>query len=191
MSIIKRNLYKCDWKIGDVFAYKLESELASEKGLLGRYFLIQKVDEGYWHPGHTIPIVRIKITSDDKLPENVEQFNELEYVQVSFTEYEDRFMPYNFSRFDEDIAEKSKLKYETDEYGYLPEFRVKMICTSKRSIPKKLTYIGNFEGALPPRIEFVPHVEVNIMSLMWDEFEKRVIKLFFYHNHRQLKIYQR
>ena len=41
----KKRIYKCEWKIGDVFAYQLESDLAKERGLYGRYFLIQKVDE--------------------------------------------------------------------------------------------------------------------------------------------------
>ena len=191
MSIIKINLYKCDWKIGDVFAYKLESEFAAEKGLLGRYFLIQKVDEGYWHPGHTIPIVRVKIANDDKLPENVEQFNELEYVQIYFTNYEDRFMPYDFSRFDEDIAEKSKLKYETDEYGYLPIFVASLAIESKRSIPKKLIYIGNFASALPPKIEFIPHVKVNYPVVLWKNFEKKLTSRYWEHNLRQLIIYQK
>ena len=37
--------YKCKWKIGDVYSYKLESEFSKEKGLYGRHLLIQKVDE--------------------------------------------------------------------------------------------------------------------------------------------------
>ena len=35
---IKRRTYRCQWKFGDVFAYKLESDLAKERGLYGRYF---------------------------------------------------------------------------------------------------------------------------------------------------------
>lgn len=45
----RRRAYQCPWKIGDVFAYPLKSELAKEKGLYGRYFLIQKVDETVWY----------------------------------------------------------------------------------------------------------------------------------------------
>ena len=34
----KKRIYKCEWKIGDVFAYQLESDLAKERGLHRRYF---------------------------------------------------------------------------------------------------------------------------------------------------------
>ena len=37
----KKRIYKCEWKIGDVFALSIESDLAKERGLHGRYFLIQ------------------------------------------------------------------------------------------------------------------------------------------------------
>ena len=86
----KKRIYKCQWKLGDVFAYRLESDLAKERGLYGRYFLIQKVDEGIWHPGHIVPIAYVKITSDTKLPSNVEEYNQLEYVQTWFTNTRER-----------------------------------------------------------------------------------------------------
>ena len=31
---VKKRIYKCQWKLGDVFAYKLESSLAKERGCL-------------------------------------------------------------------------------------------------------------------------------------------------------------
>ena len=55
----KKRIYKCQWKLGDVFAYQLESDLAKERGLYGRYFLIQKIYEGVWHPGHIVAIVYV------------------------------------------------------------------------------------------------------------------------------------
>ena len=38
----KKRIYKCEWKIGDVFAYQLKAILLKKRGLHGRYFLIQK-----------------------------------------------------------------------------------------------------------------------------------------------------
>ena len=105
---VKNRFYICKWNIGDVFAYQLESDLAEERGLLGRYFLIQKVDEGTWHPGHIVPIVYVKITKDEKLPSSIEEYNQLEYVQTWFTKYEERFWPIDMSCPNKDIAEKSK-----------------------------------------------------------------------------------
>ena len=194
-KITKKRIYKCQWKYGDVFAYRLESDLAKEKGLYGRYFLIQKVDEGEWYPGHIVPIVYVKITDDTNLPSNVEEYNKLEYVQTSFTEYEYRFCPVDMRRPQEDIAEKSKINYQVDEYGFLPQYRARLLNTSKRVIPQKLIYIGNFADAAQPQNEFIPHTKENIVSVAWklfdETFETRMIKWYCGHNLREFSIYRR
>ena len=179
--------------MGDVFAYQLESDLAKERGLYGRYFLIQKVDEGIWHPGHIVPIVYVKITSDANLPSNVEEYNRLEYVQTWFTKYEDRFLPIDMSRPQEDIAEKSRMNYQVDEYGFLPQYRAKLLNTSKGVIPTKLIYVGNFVNAVRPQKEFIPHSKENIVTVSWKQFdetfETKMIKRYCGHNLRELSIY--
>lgn len=190
---IKKRVYRCQWKLGDVFAYQLESDLAKEKGLFGRYFLIQKVDEGIWYPGHIVPIVYVKITKDTTLPSTIEEYNKLEYVQTSFTKYEQRFWPIDMRRPKEDIAEKSKINYQVDEYGFLPQYRIRLLNTSKKLIPSKLIYIGNFADAIPPRIEFIPHSKANISAVFWknfdETFETKMIKQYCGHNLRELNIY--
>lgn len=191
----KSRLYKCEWKIGDVFAYKLESEIAKEKGFWGRYFLIQKVDENIWHPGHIIPTVYVKITNNEKLPTTIEEYNQLDYVQTWALPYEDRFDPIDGSRPAEDIAEKSKLKYEVDEYGFLPEFRVSIITTSKKAIPSKLIYIGNYANANPPQKEFIPHSNFNILKIDWERFnitfEDSMLEQYCSHNLRESILYSK
>lgn len=192
-KIAQYKLYHCEWKIGDVFAYQLESDLAKERGLYGRYFLIQKVDEGIWYPGHIVPIVYVKITSDTNLPLNVEEYNQLEYIQTWFTKYEERFLPIDMSRPQEDIAEKSKINYHVDEYGFLPQYRVTLLNTSKRVIPKKLIYAGNYVNTVCPQKEFIPHSKQNIVAVPWKQFdetfETKMIKLYCGHNLRELSIY--
>ena len=191
----KKRIYKCEWKIGDVFAYQLESDLAKERGLYGRYFLIQKVDEGTWYPGHIVPIIYVKLTRDTKLPSTEEEYNEAEYVQTWFTKWEWRFLPLDMSRPKEDFEEKSKLTYEVDEYGFLPQYRARLLNTSKRVIPKKLIYVGNFPNAVRPRKEFIPHVKVNIIPVSWkhfdETFESKMIKRYCEHNLRELSIYHK
>lgn len=187
----RSRLFKCNWKYGDVYAYPIECELAKERNLNNRYLLIRKVDEGIWYPGHIIPIVTVKITNDNKLPQTVDEYNRLEYVQTWFTKYEDRFFPIDFSRPKEDIAEKSKLIYITDEYGFLPQYRMKIICTSKKSIPEKLIYIGCFRNVLEPNNEFIPHSKINISSETWGDFENVILKRYFLHNLRECKIYHK
>lgn len=192
-KVTQYKIYRCEWKYGDVYAYQLESDLAEEKGLYGRYFLIQKVDEGVWHPGHVVPIVYVKITSDTNLPSNVEEYNQLEYVQTWFTKYEERFWPIDMRRSKEDIAEKSMITYHVDEFGFLPQYRAKLLNTSKRVIPTKLFYVGNFTNAVPPQKEFVPHSKENVVSVSWKQFdetfETKMIKLYCGHNLKELSIY--
>ena len=81
------------------------------------------------------------------------------------------------SRPKEDFEEKSKLTYEVDEYGYLPEYRLTLLNTSKRVIPKKLIYVGNFPDAPRPQKEFIPHVKVNIGVIWWKHFDLSLIHI--------------
>lgn len=185
--------YVCQWKRGDVFAFLLESDLAREKGLFGRYALIQKVDEAEWYPDRVVPIVYVKLTPEGILPTNAEEYDRMEYVQTSLERYERRFWPIDMRRPKEDVEEKSKIRYETDEYGFLPEFRIILLNTSKRVIPKKLIYLGNFPNCARPNKEFVPHAAVNIGAVSWGKngigFEETVIKKYLNHNLRELSIY--
>ena len=194
-KVAKKRLYKCEWQIGDVFAYRLESELAKEKGLYGKFFLIQKIDEGTWYPGHVVPIVYVKLTNDINLPTNECEYNQLEYVQTSFTKFENRFWPINGCCIQEDILRKSQINYVVDEYGYLPEYRITLLNTSKRVIPKNLIYLGCFQGATPPKNEFIPHTKINISTISWEKygetFETRMIKTYCNHNLRELAIYKK
>lgn len=188
-KISQYKLYRCEWKIGDVYAYPLDSDYAKEKGLYGRYFLFQKIGETDYHPGHTIPIVWVKITKGDELPTNDEEYDKLEYVQTSVTEYEDRFLPIDGRRPKEDIAEKSKLKYEVDDSGFLPQYRIALINTSKRVIPKSLVFVGNFQNINPPKKEFVPHSELSIPSFLWKYFDEIMIERYCGYNLRQFEMY--
>lgn len=180
--------YHCMWNIGDVFAYKIKSDKPefSEK-----FFLIQKVDETIWYPGHTVPIVYVKIAEKETMPSNLDEYNNLEYVQTWFTKYENRFLPIDASRPKEDIEEKSKIRYEVDEFGLLPEYRVILLSTSQRVIPSDLIYIGNFSNALPPKKEFVAHSKESISAVQWKDFEEVMIERYLGYNMRGFEIYSK
>lgn len=190
-KISQYRLYKCEWKLGDTFAFRLESDLAREKGLVGEHFLIHKVDEYVWWPGHTIPIVRVKIAVDGLLPKDANEFNSLEYVQTAVTRYENRFLPYDGREsLEEKIRKRSKINYVVDDFGMLRQYLVKLISTSNRVFPKKLEFIGNFSDVAPPEGEFIPHVKINISSCTWKEFEKTLLEKYFGYNLRQYDFYQ-
>lgn len=199
-KISQYRLYKCEWQVGDVFAYQLESDFAKEKGLLGRYFLFQKVDEGIWHPGHIIPIVYVKMTKDEKLPTCKEDFDKLEYIQIASVKYNlsiEEFRPVEKNLTKEEYwrrVEEMKRELVFDEYGYLPGFRIELLNTSKRIIPKKLIYIGNFTETQPPKIEYIRKNKISIPALPWDKFDEtieiRLIENYFNFNQRELEIYK-
>ena len=190
VEIKRKKNFKCSWKFNDVYAYFLNDDFARENKLNGRWILIHKIGETRWYHEHIIPIVRLKITFDDKLPQTENDFNKLEYVQTSLTKHEDRFLPFDASRSrQEQIEEKSKIKYEYDEYGFLPEFMATLVTTSEKEIPKDLVFVGNFKNVIPPAKEFIPHDKVSILDIKWDEFEKTIVRRYIGHNLRKYSIY--
>ena len=74
-------LYKCEWKMGDIYAYPLDGEIFKDTEYYGRYVLFHKVMESTWHPGHIVPVVRVKITKDKNIPQ-VEQIDKLGYIPM-------------------------------------------------------------------------------------------------------------
>lgn len=185
-------LYRCQWKLGDVYAYPLLSDYAKEKGHYGEYFVFYKIGETTCHPGHIIPVVWAKITDGGRLPTNVDEFNALKFIQTSTTLYEHRFFPFSGNRpMEEQIAEKSKKQYYRDEYGHLPHHQMAIANTSKRIIPKNLLYLGNFKGVTPPAIDNPPTHEMHISLFVWKTLEKYLIDVYHYYNLRESQIYSK
>lgn len=178
-------LYQCEWNLGDLYAYPLENGYAEEKGVAGRFFLFHKVGESTYYPGHIIPIIRVKITKNQELPQNVDEYNELEYVQTSVFRCDESISQIRGVSFVNGMAVD---KYETDEFGFLPIYRLILINTSKRVIPKKLIYVGNYKDVLPPKLEFVPE-DISIPGFMWRFFENNMIERYCGYNLGQYEIY--
>ena len=185
----KYRTYKCEWKNGDVFAYQLKSEYAKEQGLENRYLIIQKIDEIDWYPCSTIPLVRVKITEDKTIPKTEKEIDELEYIQTWFTSYERRFAGFSALR---PLKDQIKgMSFNTDEYGLLPEYMVSIVITSKNMTKGKLTYLGNYINITPPQNEFIPICKDNFPTVLWKNFEERLMEMYFGHNKRNLEVYQR
>ena len=185
--------YYCGWEIGDVYALKISEEMQPLFDSKAQYLLIRTVDTDKWQPWQTVPIVHVKLSNGDALPKNVKEYDECEYIQIGFTHYENRFYPLEGGNDKELIAERSKVKCEVNEYGVLPEYRVKLLSTCKRVIPKSLIYVGNFADAVPPKQEFVPFSKINIRTERWGEngrsFENIMQQLYHAHNLHELEVY--
>ena len=124
----------------------------------------------------------IKITKDKTLPQNASEFNALKYVQVSSRKCND-IRPAQGDCFVEGKRiKKAEMKDFLDESGHLPEYLFELINTSKRIIPKSLFYVGNFQGVLPPEIEFIPEHSVEIVGFLWKYFDEIMMDRYFYFN---------
>ena len=189
---VKREPRSCGWQNGDTYAYRLSGEDAEKNGLCGKFLLLRQIEEILWD-SKRVPIIYVKITKDQNLPVNTAEYDSLEYIQVWATPYEDRFFPIDFRRPIEDITEKSQIKYEVDEYGYLAQYRIVMLQMTKKALLTDLIYIGNFIDAKPPEKEYIPHIEANNVLALWknrgERFEKKMIQKYFAYNLRQLDIF--
>ena len=184
--------YKCEWRIGDVYAYPLLGELAKERGLFGRYILLHKVGEHQWGEYHIVPVVRVKLSCGEELPKSSKEFDELEYVQTGVVRFEDRIYPMNFSLTpEENQFEIMNLRCETDEYGLLRVFLMRINTTSKRAMPNSLIFVGNFSNVLAPEAEFIPRGGAqNIPYVWWKDIETGIVKRYFNYNKKESKIYE-
>ena len=183
-KIRRYRLYKCEWKKGDVFAYRLKSDYAKENGLYGRYFLFQKVDETVCYPGHIVPVVWVKITESTEIPLDKTAFEKLQYVKTSWYKYEpfsEEFHIDSTGLSQDEYAEKverEKERLHVDDSGYIHIYRLILSNTSKRSIPKDLLYVGNFSTVRQPEFEYVPKRDVMLPEFLWRDFEENMIKRY-------------
>lgn len=143
-KISQYRLYRCEWEIGDVFAYQFKSDYAREVGVYDKYLYFVKIDESTWWPGHTIPVVHF-------------------YQEISI----------NLLSAD-DLREKAYLPQSgyPELYEMNPKktiiYRVNLLNTSKRIIPhKQLTKIGNI-----PNIQLVQDENQRVLSMAWKRLEK-------------------
>lgn len=141
------HLYHCDWKIGDVYAYRLLGDYAKEKDFFGKYLFFVKIDETIWYPGHTVPVVYFFwIVSDSLL--KISELEKIEYMPQFFT----------------------PKAYEKDNQS--KKYMLTLLNTSSRVIPKKnLLYIGNIEN-----IQHIDKEDTNSYEIEWKNFEKYIIK---------------
>ena len=66
--------FRCEWRIGDTFAYQLTSHEATELGIGGKYMLLRKVSEVEFDNGSLYPIVTVSFWDFEKLPSSTKQY---------------------------------------------------------------------------------------------------------------------
>lgn len=186
-KISKPRIYKCEWKIGDVFAYQLKSKMAFENNLNGKYLIIQKIDETVYYPKNIFPVVRVKITEDTNIPKNKTEIDKLEYIEIDGWLYNSRFSGIDARK---PIQEQiSNMKFEINEYGFLPVYQMCLMTKSKKNLGKDLIYLGNYQNILSPENEFKPIN--NVKTVNWKDFEQTIIESYLGNNKRQYLKYNK
>ena len=156
--------YHCEWKIGDTFAYKFESNESKEFGLYGRSLILIKVAERIFTI-HTVPIVMVKLTDDEDLPKTIDEINDLPFFLT------DRVQEVMVSK--KIIAKK---KYKFSDGCYYTCYISLVGNISKSAIPKKLVYLGNFENIKYPDNLLPFSIREGETMEPWKYFEKRMLQ---------------
>ena len=146
-------MYKCEWNIGDVYAYRLRTEFSRVRGYSGRYIIIQKADQCSWFKGHIVPIVYFWLTDDETLPD----INDIDHSDI----------------LNLGIAQKYPKK--------LYRYRGKLLNASKRVIPRNIIYLGNMEVKKHPD-EYIPSDSTEYPFFSWSSIEERIIRLYDEYN---------
>ena len=151
--------------------------VSKSKNLSFAYLIYIKIDILKYSDGYVDPVFWIKITDDDKIPKTVEEINNLEFIELVNHRFEAKNMIFK----DKDINVKPNKR------GMIPIYRTAIHTTSKRSIPKKLIYIGNFPGIIPPADETLGYEKVYMIGPWWHNFEEDIIDDYFIYNKGEFK----
>lgn len=149
-KVSQHRLYKCEWKIGDVFAYQFNSEYAKTTDFYQKYVYFVKVDEDIWYPGHVVPVVYFYKKVDNILAD-ITSLKKIDFIP----------------QFYKPIAYKNNP-------GKKMQYLLTLLNTSTRVIPKKqLTYLGNIGN-----IKRVDNEDLNSYNVGWKRFEIYMIDNF-------------
>ena len=153
---IKRRLFFLAWRTGDVYALPLKSSAAEALGLKGEWIILQKIDE-YKKDASTPyagPIVRLKLSTNARPPQNTEEFDQLSYLHLN-----------------------DPTSSATDSSVY----RLLISMQSKKEVPEELIYLGNFATAhIPENDTTSGQSTLTLPTTTWDKLEKTVIENYLF-----------
>lgn len=149
-KISQYKLYRCDWKIGDIYAYRLSSDYAKVSGAYGKHLFFVKVAEQDWYPGHIIPVIYVYRAISDGI---------LSIPELQTKDYIPQFYTPEFYKKNPSMP---------------PLYLLALLSLSARVIPNsQLTFIGNVK--MTKRIE---GENQNPYHVSWKDFEKYMIDNF-------------
>ncbi len=141
--------YKCNWSMGDTYAYQLESEFAKDHNLYGHYLIFNKIDEYKIKKGldfDVFPIVYTKITKNTTIPKSLKELNNnCDFIRYMFSPLSGLF------------------KYKT------------INDTNSTKILKKLIFLGNFELERPIDEFIEDEIGFPLNTMKLSDYEERKI----------------
>ncbi len=187
MNMHLKNLKERHWQIGEIYAHKITGKLALSKGITEGYLLVQIVDIHYENNSY-IPIVYTKMANTLSLSLSTKDFEELEFIQTSYTRYEDRAWEVIYDS-PEELNKRMNCNFKRDQYGLLPEYRARILDPLTEQSPLNWKKVGSVQDLKSPENEYLPQLKDNIMIIDSDCFEDTLIERYYENNLRELSIY--
>lgn len=145
-----RPKFRCEWKIGDTFAYQMTSQEAKDLGIFGKYMLLRKVSDVEFGDGSLHPIVTISLWDSEKLPTNTEEFISVPFLKLC--EGGRNFSP---------------------EYNF--EYRTEIVIKSRKQLSStSLIFVGNFSNISMPSDEIIFTRPGDILMILLEMIEKKL-----------------
>lgn len=145
-SIRKPKRFRCQWKIGDTFAYRLSGPDAEKYGFMGDRVLLRKVDEIETWDKRLLPIVTVTHWPYAQLPFGEEEFQQIPVLKLS----------------------SGRLSSPENMY----EYRVVIQFTSEKQVTQlNLHHVGNFPNTPIPADEFYYRKDGYILMMLPKEFD--------------------
>ena len=120
-------MFRCEWELGSVFAYRFTTDYSKEKGVYNKYVVFRKVSEDSWYPKHIIPIVQFYQWVGDRIP-NLEEIQGLDTLPTYHKEAVEYIRTH-------------------ENKNYVPKTEFELVATSKKQLPAdQLTYLGSILG---------------------------------------------
>ena len=127
-QVRKPRYFRCQWRIGDTFAYQLSGPEAEKNGVAGEYILLRKVDE-LESNGRITPVVTLTHWKNTPLPSNEAEFQRMPLLRI------------NHGRMGSPQS--------------MYEYRLEIVITQKKQIDNlHLQYLGNFSNVPAPKNEY-------------------------------------
>ncbi len=155
---------------GDTFAWKIESEDYPEFN--GRYLILTY----YYNKNHEeskSKMFRAKITKDYIIPQDVQEIEDLEDLIIQYNVYDFAIEEYPEAK-----------NVVPDSYGYIYQYTFS-IYIDRKTLPKKMQYLGNFSLKDIPNEFYVFEGIRNQESAYWTHLEDNLLLGYTLYNQKQ------